>query len=60
VIETLTTIEDRVETMLDRHQARPAGARQAKPPCRSALLNGPRLDGESGHTSQQDIDVLFD
>jgi chemotaxis protein CheZ len=60
VIETLTTIEDRVETMLDRHQARPAGLRQAKPPCGSALLNGPRLDGESGHTSQQDIDVLFD
>ena len=60
VIETLTTIENQVEGMLDRHQARPAGTRQAKPPCANALLNGPRLDGDSGHTSQQDIDVLFD
>jgi chemotaxis protein CheZ len=60
VIQTLTTIEDQVDGMLDRHQARPAGVRQAKPPCSSALLNGPRLDGDSGHTSQQDIDVLFD
>jgi len=23
------------------------------------LLNGPRLDGEGGHASQQDIDVMF-
>lgn len=60
VIETLTTIEDQVEGMLDRHQARPAGTRQVKPPRGDSLLNGPRLDGDSGHTSQQDIDVLFD
>jgi len=60
VIDTLTTIEDRVEGMLDRHQGRPAGVRPANPPCSSALLNGPRLDGDSGHTSQQDIDILFD
>ena len=59
VIKTLTTIEDQVEGMLDRHQVRPA-ARQAKPSCSAALLNGPRLDGASGHTSQQEIDVLFD
>jgi len=59
VIETLTMIEEQVEGMLDRHQGRPAAA-QAKPPGRHALLNGPRLDGDSGHTSQQDIDVLFD
>jgi chemotaxis protein CheZ len=60
VIGTLTTIEDQVEGMLDRHQARPAGAPPAKPPSSPTLLNGPRLDGDSGHTSQQDIDVLFD
>jgi len=60
VIDTLTTIEDQVEGMLDRHQARPAAARQPKPSCDAALLNGPRLDGDSGHTSQQEIDILFD
>ncbi|HEX5213108.1 MAG TPA: protein phosphatase CheZ [Pseudolabrys sp.] len=60
VIGTLTTIEGQVEGMLDRYQARPAGARPAKPPASSTLLNGPRLDGDSGHTSQQEIDVLFD
>jgi len=60
VIETLTTIENQVEGMLDRHQARPARTRQEKPQRSDSLLNGPRLDGASGHTSQQDIDVLFD
>jgi hypothetical protein len=25
----------------------------------SGLINGPRLDGASGHTSQNDIDALF-
>jgi chemotaxis protein CheZ len=60
VIETLTTIEDRVESMLDRHQRRPCDWSAAKPGCGETLLNGPRLDGDSGHTSQQDIDILFD
>jgi hypothetical protein len=23
------------------------------------LLNGPRLDGDGGHASQQDIDLIF-
>jgi chemotaxis protein CheZ len=59
VIETLTMIEDQVEGMLDRHQNRPCD-RPAKPNGSRSLLNGPRLDGDSGHTSQQDIDILFD
>jgi chemotaxis protein CheZ len=59
VIETLNMIEDRVESMLDRHQGRPCDAPAAKPPCRQSLLNGPRLDGDSGHTSQHDIDAMF-
>jgi len=25
----------------------------------AALLNGPKVDGESGHASQDDIDALF-
>jgi chemotaxis protein CheZ len=60
VIETLTTIEDQVEGMLDRHQGRPCDRPSTGPDCTRALLNGPRLDGDSGHTSQQDIDILFD
>ena len=60
VIETLTMIEDDVQGMLDRHQSRSCDRPTAKPDCSQALLNGPRLDGDSGHTSQQDIDVLFD
>ena len=60
VIETLNSIEDQVEGMLERHNGRPADAPAAKPFARSALLNGPRLDGDSGHTSQHDIDILFD
>jgi chemotaxis protein CheZ len=60
VIETLTTIEDRVEGMLDRHQGWPCDRTTGQPDCSQALLNGPRIDGDSGHTSQQDIDILFD
>jgi chemotaxis protein CheZ len=60
VIETLTVIEEQVEGMLDRHQGLPGDTPAAKPACHQTLLNGPRLDGDSGHTSQRDIDVLFD
>jgi len=37
----------------------PLEAPAGKPFARPALLNGPRLDGDSGHTSQSDIDALF-
>lgn len=59
VIETLNTIEDQVEGMLERHKGRPANAPTAKPSAGHGLLNSPRLDDNSGHTSQSDIDVLF-
>jgi chemotaxis protein CheZ len=59
VIETLNSIEDQVEGMLERHNGRPADAPAGKPFARPALLNGPRLDGDSGDTSQSDIDALF-
>jgi chemotaxis protein CheZ len=59
VIETLNSIEDQVEGMLERHNGRPADAPAGKPFVPPALLNGPRLDGDSGHTSQSDIDALF-
>ncbi|MGH6727737.1 MAG: protein phosphatase CheZ [Pseudolabrys sp.] len=59
VIETLNMIEEQVEAMLDRHNGEPSAPPAAKPPQNGDLLNGPRLDGASGHTSQNDIDALF-
>lgn len=57
VIETLNKIEDQVEAMLDRHNGRLGEAPAAKPG--HTLLNGPRLDGDSGHTNQLAIDEMF-
>jgi chemotaxis protein CheZ len=60
VVETLNRIEDQVvEAMLDRHKGRPGEAPAAKPVSDHGLLNGPRLDGDSGHTNQIDIDKMF-
>ena len=58
VIATLNMIEDRVAGMLERDKGQP-GAAEGKPAPRPELLNGPRLDGASGHTSQRDIDKMF-
>ena len=59
VIETLTMIENQVESMLARHSGPLGEAPAAKPASSHGLLNGPRLDGDSGHTSQGDIDKMF-
>ena len=59
VIATLTAIEDQVAGMLDRTKARPGEASAVKPAKEQGLINGPRLDGASGHTSQSDIDDMF-
>jgi chemotaxis protein CheZ len=59
VIETLNMIEDQVEGMLDRHKVQPGDVPAAKPSSGHGLLNGPRLDGASGHTNQIDIDKMF-
>ncbi len=59
VIETLNTIEDQVEAMLGRDLHAPGEAPAAKPSAGQGLLNGPRLDGDSGHTSQSDIDAFY-
>ena len=59
VIETLNKIEDQVEAMLERHSGQPGEAPAGKPFSVHALLNGPRLDGDSGHTSQRGIDKMF-
>lgn len=59
VIATLTTIEDKVAGMLDRYKTQASEAPAVKAAAESGLINGPRLDGASGHTSQSNIDVLF-
>ncbi len=59
VIETLNMIEDRVEAMLDRHNGEAVVAAATTPSPDRGLINGPRLDGASGHTNQNDIDAMF-
>src|SRR5579864_5892199 len=59
VIATLTMIEDKVAGMLDRCKVQSADAPAAKPAAAPGLINGPRLDGASGHTNQSDIDSMF-
>ena len=61
VIAMLMTVEERLVAMIQRHggagSAQPVQA--SKPAQSSGLINGPRLDGASGHASQIDIDALF-
>jgi chemotaxis protein CheZ len=57
VIATLNLIEDRLAVLLDPSKVQPCNSFAAGPA--HGLLNGPRLDGASGHTSQSDIDELF-
>ncbi|HEY1310234.1 MAG TPA: protein phosphatase CheZ [Pseudolabrys sp.] len=59
VIATLTTIEDKVAGMLDGSKTKAREAPAVKPMAEPGLINGPRLDGASGHTSQTDIDSMF-
>jgi chemotaxis protein CheZ len=61
VIAMLMMVEERLVAMIQRHGS--AGSAQpvqaSKPTQSSGLINGPRLDGASGHASQIDIDALF-
>lgn len=62
VIETLALLEERVGRMVQIWQA----VEQFKPVVLDGaaegdrrFLNGPKLEGEAGHSSQDDIDTLF-
>jgi len=61
VIATLMTVEERLVAMIQRHSG--AGTAQpvqaSKPTPSTGLINGPRLDGATGHASQLDIDAMF-
>ena len=61
VIATLIALEERISAMLARYRncktdetATPSNGSSA-----ATLINGPRLDGDSGHVSQHDIDAMF-
>jgi chemotaxis protein CheZ len=62
VIDMLNGIEEQVSAMLARgHMLAKSSSSRTTSLASSAagLINGPRLDGESGHASQRDIDAMF-
>jgi chemotaxis protein CheZ len=59
-IALLSMIEERLGVMLARCDGIEAAPRATTAPAADGgLINGPRLDGDSGHVSQQDIDRMF-
>ncbi|HET7849425.1 MAG TPA: chemotaxis protein [Pseudolabrys sp.] len=59
---TLKFIEERVTAMMEACGGDQAHRPQRAPSAPSLgrrLANGPKLDGEDGHASQQDIDLMF-
>jgi chemotaxis protein CheZ len=58
VIETLNLVEEQLSAMLARCNGRAAEA-PVKAAVGGGLINGPKLDGDSGHASQGDVDAIF-
>jgi chemotaxis protein CheZ len=64
VLATLTFVEDRVARMLQIWGGRDAVKDYAagvliEPGTESRLVNGPKLSGDPGHVSQEEIDAMF-
>lgn len=61
VIATLGLVEDQIAVMLERCSgfSGPGDAHPAAKPAGSQALNGPKLDGDSGHSDQSAIDAMF-
>ena len=61
VIAMLMMVEERVVAMIQRHSGANVdqSVQASKPAPATELINGPRLDGASGHASQLDIDAMF-
>jgi chemotaxis protein CheZ len=62
VIRTLTFVEDRVVRMMEIWGGRDAVKHYAGATLQERepkLINGPKLDGDPGHASQQEIDAMF-
>lgn len=58
VIATLSAIEEQVTAAIARYEAT-AAAPAAPAFTARGLLNGPKLDGDTGHASQRDVDKMF-
>ena len=63
MLATLTFVENRVARMLEiwGGRARSTAMRPPRPPseAESQLVSGPKLHGDPGHVSQQEIDAMF-
>jgi chemotaxis protein CheZ len=59
VVETLNLVEEQLLAMLARCNGRAAETPARQLAAGGGLINGPKLDGESGHASQRDIDAIF-
>jgi chemotaxis protein CheZ len=64
VLATLTFVEDRVARMLEIWGGRDAlkdyeAVAIAEHKTETQLVNGPKLNGDAGHVSQQEIDAMF-
>ncbi len=63
VVMTLKQVEDHIAQMIEIWSAierfTSYVARMAPPSNGQSMLNGPKLDGDEGHASQNDIDSLF-
>lgn len=55
VLATLTFVEDHIGRVLEEIKTAAAGRRRNG----MSALHGPRLDGDPGHASQDDVDVMF-
>jgi len=62
VIATMTVVEEQIAAMIERCNgfSRPSDApAAAKPVAGHRLVQGPKLDGDSGHAEQSAIDAMF-
>jgi chemotaxis protein CheZ len=62
VIGILMMVEERLAAMVERFSSNTESKRPAATGTSSSdgeLINGPRIDGASGHATQQDIDAMF-
>jgi chemotaxis protein CheZ len=55
VLATLDFVEDHIARVLEEIKTASAGARR----CGGNALYGPRLDGDPGHASQDEVDAMF-
>jgi chemotaxis protein CheZ len=60
VIAMLGGIEQQLAAMLAQYAGGARPAAESVKPTDGGLINGPKLDGDTGHASQRDIDAMFE